>query len=140
MSICKFEGITIEVGAPPLDKPTLKAPTFVFANKPFKVSGTTPEANQSVWIELEKTLLDEKIATGVSNSERQFEIEVTMEEIGYFKIHSEVEKFGLNPTSSPQSIIVVDWWILALVGVLLVFVMYRKGMLKGIVGKKGRKK
>lgn len=133
------DAFPVGLGVALLENPTIKAPTFVFTNKPFSVTGTTPEPNQSVWIEIEKTLIDEKIATGVSDAERNFEIEITLEKIGYVKIHSEVEKFGLNPTSQSHGIIVVDMWILGLVGVVLVYIAYTKGWLKGIM-KKGRKK
>ena len=134
--------VTIEVAlrgddVPPIDKPTLSSPTFALVEHPFKVTGMTPEPNQTVWIELEIDYgVDEKIATGMSDSENKFEIEVQLTEIGFNKIHSEIEKFGLNPTSPAKSVLTLNYMIVG--GLLLVvfLLLWRAGVFKGIGGGK----
>ena len=153
--ICAGDTVTIELGVPtPGDKLTLKAPTFVFVEKPFKVSGTTEGTNQQVLIMLSKGVWgidwlsrDETLKSVTSDGASNYETELTFDQVGYNKIYAAQKKelLGIDwlagdIKSGTHSIIVMDWWILAMIGVLLVFVMYKKGMLKGIVGKKGRKK
>ena len=110
---------------PPLENPTLKAPSFAFVEKPFKVTGETPEPNQGVWIELEKLALDEKIAQGVSDTERKFEIEVQLTELGVNKIHSEIETFGLNKTSQTRSVLTLNYMMAGLLLLIVLFMGYK---------------
>lgn len=122
------EAFTVALGAippPPSENPTLKAPSFTFVEKPFKVTGETPEANQIVWIELETILLDEEIARGVSDANRKFEIEVQLTELGMNKIHSEIETFGLNKTSQTRSVLTLDYMMAGILLVIILFIGYK---------------
>lgn len=132
--------VTAPPPPPTPDKPTLQAPSIVFVNKPFIVTGTTPDPNQTVWIEIDKLLIDEEIARGVSDSEHKFEIEVVLTKIGSEKIHAEVAGIGLNPVSPSVTIIVVDWWIIFALGLLIVFFLYKQGAFKKLMKKKKRRK
>ena len=155
-ALCQKKDFAISVSSDevPSKKLTLKAPTFVFANKPFTVSGTTESTNQQVYIMLSKETWgidwfarDETLKMLISDGEGNFETELMFDELGYNKVYAAQKKEWLgidwlagDIKSGTYSIIVMDWWIIAMIGVLLVFVMYKKGMLKGIVGKKRRKK
>lgn len=133
------EGFTVALGAPPPpppDNPTLHAPTFALAERPFKVTGMTPESNQHVWIELEVTGWDEKIAEGVSNSENKFEIEVQLTELGYHKIHSEIETLGINKTSRSINVLVFNYLIIGGIVLAVFLVLWRAGVFKKLGGKK----
>lgn len=115
-----------EEPTPPLENPTLKAPSFTFVEKPFKVTGETPEPNQQVWIELETILLDEKIAEGVSDANRKFEIEVQLTELGINKIHSEIDvKYLPNKTSQTRSILALNYMMAGLLLVIVLFMGYK---------------
>ena len=138
---------------PPTTKLTFKTPSFVFANKPFNVSGTTEGANQQVLIMLEKgtwgidwAARDETLETLTSGGEGKFETELTFEHVGIEKIYAAQKKdwMGIDwlagdVKSQTMSIFIIDWWIIGVIGVLILFVMYKKGMLKGIMKKGGKK-
>ena len=134
------EAFTVALGAvpPPPENPTLKAPSFTFVEKPFMTTGETPEPNQTVWIELEKTLLDEEIARGVSDADRKFEIEVQLTKIGINKIHSEIETWGLNKTSQTRSVLTLDYMMAGILLVIILFMGYKLYQKHG--GKKGGKR
>lgn len=132
---------------PPPEKPTIKAPMFTFVDEPFMVTGETPEPNQTVWIEITELLIDTEIARGVSDSNRKFEIEVTFSEVGFPKIHSEIDKpfdildpLAMNPISPSVYVFVIDWWILLVLGALVLLIMYDRGMLDKILKKPKRRK
>ena len=114
------------------DKPTLDAPTFVIVEKPFKVKGTTPKPNQEVWIELEKFGLDEKIASGTSDSEHKFEIEIPLTELGFNRIHSEVPSLWINPTSPTKSVLTLNYFIIGGIVLAIFLVLWKKGVFKGL--------
>ena len=121
----------------PSDKPTLDTPTFAIVEKLFKVTGTTPEPNQEVWIELEKFGFDEKIASGVSDGEHKFEIEIQLEEVGFNKIHSEIDKrLWTNPTSSTKSILTLNYSIIGALVLGILLVLYKIGVFNKITGGK----
>ena len=122
----------------PSENPTLKAPSFAFTEKPFMVTGETPEANQVVWIELERILRDNKIAEGQSDANRKFEMEVQLSELGINKIHSEIETFGLNKTSPTRSVLTLNYMMAGLLLIAILFVAYK--MYKGTKKKGGRRK
>ena len=129
--------LEIEVsGEPePIDKPTLSSPTFALVENPFKVTGMTPEANQEVWIELDVDYgLDEKIASGISDSARKFEIEVQLTEIGFNKIHSEIETFGLNKTSPSKTVLTLNYVVVGGIALAVFLLLWRAGVFKGIGG------
>ena len=128
MAICKSYDATIVslLSTEPLENPTLKAPSFAFVEKPFIVTGETPEPDQQVWIELETILLDEKIAQGVSDAERKFEIEVQLTELGMNKIHSEIDvAWGVNKTSQTRSILTLNYMMVGLLLVIVLFMGYK---------------
>ena len=138
---------------PPAKKLTFKTPSFVFANKPFKVSGTTEGATQEARIMLEKGVWgidwaaqDETLKSVTSDGKGKFKTELTFEQVGYEKIYAAQKKewMGIDwlagdRKSQTMSIFIIDWWIIGVIGVLILFVMYKKGMLKGITKKGGKK-
>lgn len=150
------ETFGIEVGVPPngiSEKLTLKTPVFAFTNEPIKLTGTTEGINQQVLIMLEKGVWgidwfakDETLKSLTSDGEGNFETEITFDAIGMPKVYAAQKKewWGIDILakdikSQTHSIIVVDMWILATIGVLLVYVLYQRGFFKKIV-KKRRKK
>lgn len=136
----------------PKRKLTLSAPSFVFTNKPIKLTGTTEGANQQLNIMLSKGVWgidwlarDETLKTLTSNGESKFETEITFEEVGMPKIYAAQKKGWLgidwlagDIKSPTRSIFVLDWMILGVLGALVLYIMYQRGMLKGII--KGGKK
>lgn len=152
--ICQSDVFSIHTDEPvEATKLTFKTPSFVFANKPFKVSGTTVGANQQVLIMLEKEAWgidwfaqNETLETLTSDKEGNFETELTFEQVGYEKIYAAQKKEWMwidwlagDIKSQTMSIFIIDWWVIGLIGVLILFVMYKKGMLKGIIKKRGKK-
>lgn len=142
MAICKSYDATIVSLAPtePPENPTLKAPSFTFVERPFKVTGETPEPNQIVWIELETLLLDDRIAEGQSDANRKFEIEVQLTELGINKIHSEIEVFGLNKTSLTRSVLAISYMMAGLLLLIILFMGYKLYQKHGGKKKGGRRK
>lgn len=135
--ICASNEFVIKLGEEEVSaKPTLDAPTFAIVEKPFKVKGTTPKPNQEVWIELEKFGLDEKIASGTSDSEHKFEIEIQLTELGFVDIHSEIEKFGLNPTSPTKSILVLNYLIIGGIALAVFLVLWKQKVIQKVIGGK----
>ena len=123
--VCVSEVFLVDYIEGAIEKPTLKAPSFTFVEKPFKVTGETPEANQVVWIELEKLALDEKIVEGVSNANRKFEMEMQLTELGMNKIHSEINvAWGLNKTSQTRSVLTLNYMMTGLLLVIVLFMGY----------------
>ena len=136
--ICQQDSLIINVSEEeiPSDKPTLDTPTFAIVEKPFKVTGTTPKPNQEVWIELGKFGLDEKIASGVSDSEHKFEIEIQLTKVGFNQIHSEVPSILINPISARKNVLTLNYIIVGglVLGVLLV--LWEKGIIQKAIGGK----
>ena len=89
---------------------------------------------------------DETLKSLTSDGEGNFETEITFENIGMPKVYAAQKKewwgidiFAKDIKSQTHSILVLDWWILATIGLLLVYVLYQRGFFKKIV-KKRRKK
>lgn len=118
------------------DRPTLYAPTFALVESPFKVKGTTPEPNQHVWIELEETGWDKKIADGMSDGENKFEIEIQLTELGYHSIHSEIESLGLNKISRSINVLVLNYMIIGGVVLVVFLILWKQGIIQKITGGK----
>ena len=140
-SICEAKDVYISVSAEPaeIENPTLVAPSFAFTEQPFTVTGETPEANQRVWIELDKEyLFDEVYAEGQSDSNRQFEIELQLSEVGINKIHSEIETGIPNKTSPSRSIVTLNYILVGVIILAIVLVVWKGGVFKK--GTKRRKK
>lgn len=135
---CESKPFSITYKTTPSENPTLKAPSFAFTEKPFTVAGETPEPNQTVWIELETILLDERIAQGVSDANRKFEMEVQLSDVGVNKIHSEIETWGLNKTSPTRSVLTLNYMTAGLLLVIVLFMGYKLYQKHG--GKKGGRK
>ena len=132
----KLLGIEVSGEAEPIDRPTLSTPSFALVENPFKVTGMTPDANQEVWIELDVDYgLDEKIASGISDSNRKFEIEIQLTEIGFNKIHSEIETFGLNKTSPSKTVLTLNYVVVGGIALAVFLLLWRAGIFKGIGGK-----
>ncbi len=139
VEVCVKSDFTVEYTEKD-ERPTLEAPAFAMVDSPFEVTGMTPEPNQGVWIEDEK-YIDEKIAEGVSDAEGKFTIEVTLTAIAFVKIHSEIEKpWAINPKSATRSVVVIDWWVIGVVVVLVLFLLYRMGVFDKIAVKVPKKK
>ena len=135
------EEFVVALGGKPPENPTLKAPSFTFTEKPFIVTGETPEPNQPVWIELERLLLDDKIAEGVSDANRKFEIEVQLTELGINKIHSEIDvKYLPNKTSQTRSILTLNYMMAGLLLLIILFMGYKLYQKHGGKKKGGRRK
>lgn len=116
-----------------LENPTLIAPLYAMAEKSFTVTGKTPEPNQLVWIELEKTLIDEKLAEGMSNIDHDYEITIQLTEIGVSKIHAEVDRILLpNLTSPSRSILVLNMLTVGGILIVLAYLLHKSGLLKSL--------
>ena len=138
--VCVSAPFGIELGDVVSENPTLKAPSFAFVEKPFIVTGETPEPNQAVWIELETILLDKEIVRGVSDADRNFEISIQLTEVGMNKIHSEVEVFGLNKTSQTRSVLTLNYMMAGLLLLIVLFMAYKLYQKHGGKKKGGRRK
>lgn len=136
--ICQQDSLTINVNEEeiPSDKPTLGIPTFAIVEKPFKVTGTTPKPNQEVWIELGKFGLDEKIASGVSDSEHKFEMDVRLTKIGFNEIHSEVPSILINPISARKTVLTLNYLIIGGLVLAVLLVLYKQGIIQKAIGGK----
>ena len=136
--VSKPFGIELDVIS---DRPTLKAPSFAFVENPFIVTGETPEPNQIIWVELETILLDKEIARGVSDANRNFEIEVQLTELGMNKIHSEIDvKLAVNKTSQTRSVLTLNYMMAGLLLLIVLFMAYKLYQKHGGKKKGGRRK
>ena len=131
--VCEFKGVSVLVSEEMEEKenPTLIAPSFAFTEQPFIVTGETPNPNQRVWIELDKEYwFDEVYAEGQSDSNRQFEIELQLSDIGINKIHSEIETFLTNKTSPTRSIVTLNYLLVGVIILAIVLVVWKGGVFK----------
>jgi len=129
------ELLTIELSEPLPDKPTLTAPSIAWSGTPFEVTGTTPNPNQEVWIELNQLLTDEELegSRTTSDSSGKFTTTITLEGFGSKTIHAEVPALLLNPVSANKTVWVLDYMILGLIVVVIILLWW---MMKGKGGKK----
>ena len=135
------EAFTVALSGKPPENPTLRAPSFTFVEKPFKVTGETPEPNQTVWIEIEKLTFDEEIARGISDENREFEIEVQLTELGINKIHSEIDvKLFPNKTSQTRSVLTLNYMMALFLLLIVLYMGYKLYQKHGGKKKGGKRK
>lgn len=138
----------------PSENPTLKAPSFTFVEKSFKISGTTQGINQEVLIMLQKGVwgvdwlaIDETLKTLTSDAEGKFETELQFSDIGLNKIYAAQKKEWLgidwlkrDIKSPTKTILTLSYMMAGLLLLIILFMGYKMYQKHGGKKKGGRRK
>ena len=137
----------------------LETPLYAFVDKPIPVTGTTPEPNQHFYIMQKEESwgvdwlnIDKQLYEGISDADGKYEVEITFEEIGMPTVYSVIRQTDFADASlwdkiwgwfmpgfaenvfavktKNQSIVVVNWGVIAAIAVIIGLVgykLYKKG-------------